>query len=46
MLEYKVSERRFFIWKLELWWIAFDHPQFYPEGRKHLRGNWFWRTNK
>jgi hypothetical protein len=44
MKEYIVSQRKFFIWKLELWWIAFDSPQFYPDGRKHLKGNWFWRT--
>ena len=44
MKQYTVAQRRFFIWKLELWWIAFDSPQFYPDGRKHLKGNWFWRT--
>jgi len=38
-----VSERSFFIWKLEWWWIAFDSPEFYPEGRIHLGGNMFWR---
>jgi hypothetical protein len=43
MLELNVAQRRFFIWKLELWWIAFDKAEFYPEGRKHLKGNWFWR---
>jgi len=39
-----VNERRFYIWKLELWWIAFDKVEFHPENRKHLTGNWFWRT--
>ena len=43
MLELNVAERRFYIWKLELWWIAFDKAEFYPEGRKHLKDNWFWR---
>jgi len=38
-----VAQRRFYIWKLELWWIAFDKAEFYPEGRKHLKDNWFWR---
>jgi hypothetical protein len=38
-----VNERRFYIWKLELWWIAFDKVEFHPENRKHLTGNWFWR---
>jgi hypothetical protein len=38
-----VSERRFFIWKLEYWWIAFDKKEFHPEKRKHLIGNWFLR---
>ena len=37
------AQRRFFIWKLELWWIAFDDPEFYPEDRSHIKGNWFWR---
>ena len=40
---YTVSQRSFYIWKLELWWIAFNSPQFYPDRRKHLFGNWFWR---
>ena len=44
MKEYNVAQRLFYIWKLELWWIAFDSVAFYPEDRKHLRGNWFWRT--
>jgi hypothetical protein len=44
MRQYTVAQRRFYIWKLELWWIAFDSPQFYPDGRKQLKGNWFWRT--
>lgn len=38
-----VAQRIFFIWKLELWWVAFDSPQFYPENRVHLGRNWFWR---
>lgn len=38
-----VNAREFHIWKLELWWIAFNSVDFYPEGRKHLVGNWFWR---
>ena len=43
MLDVNVAQRRFHIWKLELWWIAFDLPEFYPEDRNHIRGNWFWR---
>lgn len=46
MLEYNVAARVFYIWKLELWWVAFDSPAFYPEGRKHLKAGWFWRKNK
>ena len=42
-MEVNVAQRRFYIWKLELWWIAFDSPQFYPEDRSHIKGNWFWR---
>ena len=38
-----VNEREFHIWKLELWWVCFNSAQFYPEGRIHLIGNWFWR---
>ena len=38
-----VAQRRFFIWKLELWWIAFDDNAFHPKNRIHLTGNWFWR---
>jgi len=38
-----VAERRFFIWKLELWWIAFDKAEFHPPERSHIKGNWFWR---
>lgn len=38
-----VAVRRFFIWKLELLWIAFDSQEFYPDGRKHIYRNWFWR---
>ena len=39
-----VAQIRFYIWKLELWWIAFNKLEFHPEGRKNLKGNWFWRT--
>ena len=45
MKEYIVNQRRFHIWKLELWWVAFDSQQFYPDGRTKLKGNWFWRNN-
>ena len=45
-MELTVAERVFYIWKLEFWWIAFDSPQFYPEGRKHLKGSMFWRKSK
>lgn len=38
-----ISERTFYIWKLEFWWIAFDSEEFYPQGRKHLGSNFFWR---
>jgi len=38
-----VNEREFNIWKLELWWVCFNNAEFYPEGRIHLIGNWFWR---
>ena len=41
-----VSERQFFIWKLEFWWIAFEAPEFYPDGRTHIKGSWFWRVNE
>jgi hypothetical protein len=41
---YIINERRFYIWKLELWWVAFNNPQFYPDGRTKLKGNWFWRN--
>jgi hypothetical protein len=44
IMKVNVAQRRFYIWKLELWWIAFDKEEFYPEGRKQLVGNWFWRT--
>lgn len=44
MLEVTVRKRRFFIWKLELWWVAFDLPQFAPEGRTLIKGNWYWRN--
>ena len=43
MSMFNVAERRFYIWKLELWWIAFDDDAFYPKNRVHLIGNWFWR---
>jgi hypothetical protein len=43
MSTFKVAERLFYVWKLERWWIAFDDDAFYPENRKHLIGNWFWR---
>jgi hypothetical protein len=39
-----VSEREFYIWRLEKWWVAFDNIDFRPENRKHLFGNWYWRT--
>ena len=39
-----VGERRFHIWKLELWWIAFDIPVCYPKGCTKIVGNWFWRN--
>jgi hypothetical protein len=42
-MEVNVAQRRFYIWRLELWWIALDSPQFYPDDRKHIRGNWFWK---
>jgi hypothetical protein len=45
-MEVFVAKRLFHIWKLELWWVAFDDPQFYPKGRKHLKSNWFWRKKK
>jgi hypothetical protein len=43
MSTFKVAERLFYVWKFEKWWIAFDSVKFYPEDRKHLVGNWFWR---
>lgn len=42
-MEVIVSQRLFYIWRLELWWVAFDLTQFYPKGRKHLKGKLFWR---
>jgi hypothetical protein len=39
-----VNARDFYIWRLEKWWVAFNNKDFYPEGRKHLIGNWFYRT--
>jgi hypothetical protein len=41
-----VAVRLFHIWKLEYWWVAFDLQDFYPKGRKHLKGKWFWRKIK
>jgi hypothetical protein len=41
---YIINKRRFYIWKLELWWIAFDSPKYYPIGRTKLIGNWFWKN--
>jgi len=38
-----VSERQFYIWKLEFWWVAFNALEFYPKDRKPLGHNWFWR---
>jgi hypothetical protein len=46
MSTFKVAERVFYIWKLERWWVAFGDDAFYPSDRKHLIGNWFWRTKK
>ena len=41
-----VSEREFFIWKLEWWWVFLDKPEFYPKDRLHLTGKLFWRKNE
>lgn len=41
-----VSEREFFIWRLEKWWVFLDRPYYYPENRIHLFRNWFWRKSK
>jgi hypothetical protein len=41
----KIAIRTFYIGRLEYWWVAFNKVEFYPEGRKHLRGGWFWRLN-
>ena len=38
-----VNERLFYIWKLELWWVAFDLLQYRPGNRRRLIGNWYWR---
>ena len=38
-----VNQREFYIWKLEKWWVCFNAPDFHPENRIHLFGNWFWR---
>ncbi len=43
MSNFVVAERKFYIGRLELWWIAFDSPQFYPEGRVQIYKNWFWK---
>lgn len=40
---YRINHRIFRIWKFEKWWIAFDREEFYPEKRKHLFGNYFWK---
>lgn len=42
-MDLKINERKFYIWKLELWWVAFDLAQYRPYNRKHLIGNWYWR---
>jgi len=38
-----VSEIKFNIWRLENWWVFCNSPEFYPKGRKHLIGNWFFK---
>ena len=43
-MEVTVAYRKFHIWKLELWWVFTD--AFPPKGRKKIKGNWYWRTNK
>jgi hypothetical protein len=40
---YTVAERVFYIWRLEVWWVAFNDVEYYPEDRRHLGGRWFWR---
>jgi hypothetical protein len=42
-MDVNVAERKWYIWKLECWWIAFDLKQFYPNNRIHIKGNLFWR---
>jgi hypothetical protein len=42
-MEVIVAQRKFYIWRIELWWIFFDSPEFYPKDRTHIGGNWFWR---
>ena len=39
----KVAEIKFNIWRLEKWWVFRNDPAFYPKGRMHLIGNWFWK---
>lgn len=41
-----VADLVFHIGKIEKWWIAFNDPQFRPQGRKHLIGNWYIRVCK
>lgn len=43
-MEVTVSERRFYIWRLEYWYVYKKNPTFYPPARIHLRGMWFWRA--
>lgn len=37
------SEREFYIWRLEYWWIAANLPIYYPIGRIHIIGPLFWK---
>jgi hypothetical protein len=41
-----INQREFRIWKLEKWWVAFNSPQFEPEGRIKIGGSWYWRKVK
>jgi len=43
MLDVKFNGCQFKIGKLEKWWVAFDDPKYFPEGRKFLGSDWFWR---